>query len=221
MMRQIAIDGPAGAGKSTIAKEVSKKTHFQYVDTGAMYRTLALCCVQNGIDLADEAAVSELCDKAQIEVRYEDGNQLMILEGEDVSEKIRTSDISAAASAISKYIAVRERLVAMQQKIAEEYDVVMDGRDIGTKVLPAASLKIYLTASVEVRAERRYKEFLEKGMECDLEEVKKDIAQRDHNDMTREHSPLTKADDAIEIDTSYMSIEEVADKVFELLEERE
>lgn len=220
MMRQIAIDGPAGAGKSTIAKEVAKKTGFQYVDTGAMYRTLAFLCIKNDADPACEDEIVRLCENAEIEIRYEDGRQIMMLEGEDVSEKIRTEEISAAASSISKYIAVREKLVSLQQKIAGEYDVVMDGRDIGTKVLPDADLKIYLTASVDVRAERRYREYIEKGIECDIEKVKKDIAKRDVSDMTREHSPLVKADDAVEIDTSYMTIEEVAEKVFSLLEEK-
>lgn len=212
-MRKLAIDGPAGAGKSTIAKILSKKMGFMYVDTGAMYRTLGLACLRAGIDLEDETSVSEVCAKAPIVIKYLDGVQKMYLDGEDVSETIRTEEVSAAASTTSKFRKVRERLVKMQRDLSEEYDVVMDGRDIGTQVLPNADLKIYLTASVRVRAERRYKEYMEKGQECNLEEIMADIAARDHQDMTREISPLCKAEDAIEVDTSGMDIDEVVEKI--------
>ena len=215
-MKQIAIDGPAGAGKSTIAKILAERLDYMYVDTGAMYRTIALACLKKGIDLADEEAVSNVCTEADITVKYENGVQKMYLDGEDVSETIRTEEVSKAASDTSKYLKVRERLVQMQRDLTKEYNVIMDGRDIGTAVLPDATLKIYLTASVEVRAQRRYKEYKEKGIECTLEEIKKDIEQRDYNDMTREISPLCKAEDAIEVDTSDLSIEEVVQKVISL-----
>ena len=180
-MKQIAIDGPAGAGKSTIAKQLSKDLGYVYIDTGAMYRTIALYCLKKEADLDDEELISALCSEAEIDIRYLDGVQHMFLGEEDVSEAIRTEQVSQAASAVSKYPKVRMRLVEMQRELAKQYDVVMDGRDIGTHVLPDASLKIYLTASVDVRAERRYKEYLAKGLPCDLEEMKKDIAERDHN----------------------------------------
>lgn len=216
-MKQIAIDGPAGAGKSTIAKRLSEELGFVYIDTGAMYRTIGLACIQKGVDLGDEAAVTEVAEQAQIDIQYLDGVQHMFLSGEDVSGLIRTEEVGNAASKISQYLKVRELLVAMQQELGTKYNVVMDGRDIGTKVLPNASLKIYLTASVEVRAKRRYKEYTEKGIAADYEEIKRDIAQRDHNDMTREHSPLCKAEDAVEVDSSDLSIEEVVKTVKELL----
>lgn len=217
MMKQIAIDGPAGAGKSTIAKRLSAELGYVYIDTGAMYRTIGLYCLKQGADLENEEQISDLCGQAVIDIRYQDGVQHMYLEDEDVSETIRTEEVSAAASTVSKYPRVRERLVRMQQELAQRYDVVMDGRDIGTKVLPEADLKIYLTASVEVRAERRYKEYLAKGVSCDLEEIKRDIAARDHQDMTREHSPLCKAEDAVEVDSSNLSIDEVVKTIKELI----
>lgn len=208
-MRQIAIDGPAGAGKSTIAKALSAKLNFMYVDTGAMYRTIALYCLRNNADIDKEDQIAQLSAEAPIRIRYEDGKQLMFLDEEDVTAAIRQEEVGNTASAISKYAAVRKRLVAMQQQLGREYDVVMDGRDIGTQVLPEAGLKIYLTASVEVRAERRYRELIEKGQECNFEDIKKDIEQRDYNDMHREISPLCKAEDAVELDTSDLNIEEV------------
>ena len=216
-MKQIAIDGPAGAGKSTIAKRLAAELGYVYIDTGAMYRTIALFCLRQQADLNDEEVVSALAAEAELDIRYLDGVQHMFLKEEDVSETIRTEEVSQAASKVSQYPKVREELVRMQQELAAQYDVVMDGRDIGTKVLPNASLKIYLTASVEVRAERRYKEYLQKGLPCDLEEIKKDIAERDHSDMTREHSPLCKAEDALTVDTSDMNVEEVVDTIRGLL----
>lgn len=217
-MKQIALDGPAGAGKSTIAKAISKKLGFMYVDTGAMYRTIALYCINKNANLENEELISKLCMEAPIKITYENEVQHMYLEGVDVSTDIRTEQISKAASDISKFGAVRERLVAMQQQLGKEYDVIMDGRDIGTVVLPDASLKIYLTASSEVRALRRYNEYKEKGQEADLEALKKDIEQRDYNDMHRKISPLMKARDAIEVDTSNMNIEEVVEHVSKLYE---
>ena len=206
---QIAIDGPAGAGKSTIAKRISKDLGFMYVDTGAMYRTLGLCCLENGIDIDDEDAVTACCMESDIDVRYEDGVQHMYLNGEDVTGRIRQEAVGNAASDVSKYAGVRENLVAMQQELGHRYDVVMDGRDIGTKVLVDAELKIYLTASVECRAMRRYKELIDRGEQADLKAVEDDIRNRDHNDMTRAISPLCKAEDAIEVDTTEMNIDEV------------
>ncbi len=217
-MKQIALDGPAGAGKSTIAKAISKKLGFMYVDTGAMYRTIALYCINKNADLEDEELISKLCNEAPIKITYEDGAQHMYLDGVDVSSDIRTEVISKASSDISRFGAVRERLVAMQQELGNEYNVIMDGRDIGTVVLPNATLKIFLTASSQVRAQRRYNEYKEKGIEADLEALKKDIEQRDYNDSHRAISPLKKADDAIELDTSDMGIEEVVSAVIDLYE---
>jgi len=219
-MKQIALDGPAGAGKSTIAKRIAEKLQFVYIDTGAMYRTLALACLKQGVDTADEEKVSQTAEAADLDIRYIDGSQHMFLEGEDVSGQIRTEEVSKAASDTSKFQRVRDRLVYLQQQLAEKYNVVMDGRDIGTVVLPYADLKIFMTASVEVRAMRRYKEYLEKGQACDLEAIKEDIAQRDYNDTHRANSPLRQAQDAVLLDTSDMSIDEVADAIIRLYEER-
>ncbi|MCF0229526.1 MAG: (d)CMP kinase [Parasporobacterium sp.] len=215
-MKQIAIDGPAGAGKSTIAKRVAEKLQFVYIDTGAMYRTLALACIINHVDIADEIRVSETAEAADLDIRYIDGVQHMFLGDEEVSGRIRTEEVSKAASDTSKYQRVRTRLVALQQELAEKYNVVMDGRDIGTVVLPGADLKIFMTASADVRAERRFKEYTGKGILCSLEEIKKDIASRDYNDSHRANSPLKKAEDAFELDTSFMDIEEVTDRILEL-----
>lgn len=219
-MSQIAIDGPAGVGKSTAAKNIAKLKGFMYVDTGAMYRTIGLACLERGIALDDEEKVSECCREADIDIRYENKVQHMFLEGRDVSTDIRREEVGKAASDVSKFAAVRERLVAMQQELGNRYDVVMDGRDIGTKVLVNADLKIYLTATSQCRAERRYKELIGKGETCDLEEIRKDIEDRDRNDMTRALSPLKKADDAIELDTSEMTAQEVADEIIRLFEEK-
>lgn len=215
-MRQIAIDGPAGAGKSTVAKEIAKKMNLMYVDTGAMYRVIGMACLESGIDVNDEEKVSECCKEADIEIRYIDGVQHMYLDGRDVSSDIRQEEVGKAASDVSRFAAVRERLVAMQQDLGNRYDVVMDGRDIGTKVLPGADLKIYLTATSMCRAKRRFDELTARGEKCDLEEIKRDIEQRDYNDMHRAISPLCKADDAIEVDTSDMNIEQVTDTIIAL-----
>lgn len=217
-MKQIALDGPAGAGKSTIAKKVAEQLKFVYIDTGAMYRTLALACIKNNIDISDEDKVSETAENADLDIRYIDGVQHMMLGDEDVSTQIRTEQVSKAASDTSKYKRVRDRLVKLQQELAEKYNVVMDGRDIGTVVLPKADLKIFMTASVEVRALRRFNEYTEKGIECDLPSIKKDIEQRDYNDSHRANSPLQMAEDAVELDTTNMGIEQVAAEVIRLFE---
>jgi len=219
-MRQIALDGPAGAGKSTIAKRIAQELGFVYIDTGAMYRTLALACLKQEIPVSEEERICSAAESADLDIQYIDGVQHMLLDGEDVSEQIRTETVSKAASDTSKYQRVRTRLVALQQQLAEKYDVVMNDRDIGTVVLPNADLKIFLTASVDVRAQRRYNEYLEKGIPCDLDAIREDIRERDYNDMHRENSPLTKAEDAVEVDTSFMNIEEVTAEVIRLYEQR-
>ncbi|MCR5324682.1 MAG: (d)CMP kinase [Lachnospiraceae bacterium] len=206
----IAIDGPAGAGKSTIAKRLALKLGFIYIDTGAMYRAITLFYVEKGIDCENEAAVIEKLDEIDIAIKYIDGTQHVFLNGVDVSGEIRTQKVSDNASKISAIAKVREKLVALQQKMAESENVVMDGRDIGSVVLPNADLKIYLTASVEVRADRRYKELIEKGQEADLETIKKEIEDRDYRDMHRENSPLIRVPEAKLVDTSDLNIDEAA-----------
>ncbi len=220
MAKAIAIDGPAGAGKSTIAKKVAKELGFIYVDTGAMYRAMALYMIDNGIAPEESEKISATCQSADITIKYEDGVQVVYLNGKNVNSLIRTEAVGNMASASSVNGDVRKKLVELQQKLAETTDVVMDGRDIGTVVLPNADLKVYLTASVDVRANRRYKELVEKGVECDLEAIKTDIADRDYRDMHREISPLKQADDAILVDSSDMTIDEVAERILELFKER-
>ncbi len=220
MSFNIAIDGPAGAGKSTIAKKVASRFGYIYVDTGAMYRAMALFLLREGVDPADEKAVSERSGEADITIRYVDKEQVVFLNGENVNGLIRTEEVGNMASATSVNGNLRKKLVELQQKLAAQENVVMDGRDIGTVVLPDAQLKVYLTASVEVRADRRFKELTEKGVSCDLEQIKEDIRDRDHRDMTREISPLKQAEDAILVDSSDMTIQEVVDKISRLAEER-
>ena len=215
-----AIDGPAGAGKSTIAKQLAKELSFIYVDTGAMYRSMALYFMRNGIAKEDEAAISDACKTVEVSIAYENGEQQVLLNGENVSKEIRKEEVGKMASATSVYKEVRKKLVELQQKLAADKDVIMDGRDIGTCVLPNAQVKIYLTASVETRAERRYQELLEKGAACDLEVIKKDIADRDYQDMHREISPLKQADDAILVDSSDMGIEEVVETIKNIYREK-
>ena len=212
----IAIDGPAGAGKSTIAKKVAKELSFIYVDTGAMYRAMALYLLEKGI--SGDEKISEACHDADISIRYENGEQQVILNGKNVTAFLRKEEVGKTASTVAKYGKVREKLVSLQQKIASENDVIMDGRDIGTVVLPNAEVKIYLTASSRVRAERRYKELQEKGETCDLDQIEKDIILRDEQDMNREISPLRQADDAVLVDSSDMSIEEVVNCLSDIVE---
>ncbi len=216
MSKSIAIDGPAGAGKSTIAKIVSKKLGFIYIDTGAMYRAMAVHMIRNGVSGEDSAEIEKNIDSADISIGHENGEQVVYLNGENVNSQLRTEQVSAMASKTSANAKVRAKLVELQQKMAKTTNVVMDGRDIGTVVLPDSELKVYLTAGTRVRAERRYKELIEKGETCNIDEIEEDIKERDHRDMTRENSPLKKADDAVEIDSSYMTIDEVADKIIEL-----
>ena len=214
-MYNIAIDGPAGAGKSTIAKEVSKRLGFIYVDTGAMYRAMALSCLRAGVDVTDEAAVTATTDKADVKIAYKDGSQIVLLNGEDVSTEIRKEEVGKNTSKIAVYGKVREKLTALQKELAASSDVVMDGRDIGTSVLPNADLKIFLTASVETRAKRRYDELVAKGETPDLKVIEEDIVARDYNDSHREISPLTQAEDAILVDSSNMTIEEVVTTIID------
>ena len=218
MSFSIAIDGPAGAGKSTIAKSIAKKMGFIYIDTGAMYRTIGLYLSRKGIGPNDQESISKFCHEPQIDLKYENGEQLIFLNHENVSKAIRTEDAGKMASAVAINKQVRERLVCLQREMAMKADVIMDGRDIGTCVLPNANIKIYLTASTEVRARRRYDELIERGMEADLAIIEKDIMNRDYQDMNREISPLCQADDAILLDSSDMTIEEVIQKIISLCE---
>lgn len=215
---KIAIDGPAGAGKSSIAKLVAKKLSFVYVDTGAMFRTAAYYFLSQGKDPSDAEMVTEECEKISISIEYKDGAQHIFLDGTDVSTEIRQEEVGKNASVVAKNQAVRNRLLALQRQMAEKQDVIMDGRDIGTVVLPDAQVKIYLTASASVRAERRYKELVEKGESCNLKKIEEDIIARDEQDMNREIAPLKQAEDAVLVDSSYMTIEEVVDKIIEIVE---
>ncbi len=220
MAFQIAIDGPAGAGKSTVAKGIAKKLGFIYVDTGAMYRALGLFFLRRQISADDENTINENIDQADVQLLLEDGIQHVLLNGEDVSTAIRTEKAGMTASKISTYLKVREKLVAAQQKIAGEQNVVMDGRDIGTVVLPGAQLKIFLTASVEERARRRYAELEPKGVKADIREIEEDIKKRDYQDTHREHSPLRQAEDAVLVDTTEIDADGVIEKIVQLAEER-
>ena len=217
MSYSVAIDGPAGAGKSTIAKMVAKKLGFIYVDTGAMYRAMALHLLRKGIPATDSAAISAACEDADITIRYQNGEQVVLLNGENVNGLIRTEEVGNMASSSSTNGDVRKKLVALQQKLAKTAEVIIDGRDIGTVVLPDADVKIYLTAGSDVRAKRRFDELTAKGEICDLQKIEKDIIERDERDMNREISPLKQADDAILVDSSYMTIEEVVEKIISLI----
>ena len=220
MSFNVAIDGPAGAGKSTIARACAEKTGFLYVDTGAMYRAIGLYFLDQGIDIRDEEACREHLDEISVRIAYEEGLQQIYLNDENVSARIRTQEAGEAASVTSAYKAVREKLLELQRKTASENDVIMDGRDIGTTILPEAELKIYLTASSEERARRRYKELLEKGQEASLDDIQKEIEERDYRDMHREISPLKMAEDAVLVDSSDMTISEVTETIIALIEER-
>ena len=219
MAFNIAIDGPAGAGKSTIAKKVAKKLSYIFVDTGAMFRAMALYCIRNGVNKEDEAAVSAACEQIEVSISYENGEQQVLLNGENVNGFIRTEEVGNTASSISVYGKVREKLLELQRRLAASQNVIMDGRDIGTCVLPNAQVKIYLTASVETRGKRRFLELQEKGQECNLEEICEDIRDRDYRDMHREIAPLKQAEDAVLVDSSHMTIEEVVETILELVKQ--
>lgn len=220
VMNSIAIDGPAGAGKSTIARRVAKELSYIYVDTGAMYRAMALYMIRNGISPDDSEGISSKCGDASISIEYRDGEQVVLLDGENVNSFLRTEEVSSMASKSSTNADVRQKLVQLQQELAQRQNVVMDGRDIGTVVLPHAQCKIYLTASVQVRAGRRFLELKQKGEEADLCTIEKDIEERDHRDMTRKISPLRQADDAVLVDTSDMTIDEVVGRILEIAGEK-
>ena len=219
-MNSIAIDGPAGAGKSSIAKALSKRLGYIYIDTGAMYRAVALFFLENNVADGTDSRIESLLDKLEISIKYEDGAQKVILNGEDVTGKLRLEEIGKLASKFSAIGSVREKLVALQRKLAQKENVVMDGRDIGTVVLPNADLKIYLSASSKVRAKRRYRELLEKGQtDLDINDIEDEIIKRDEADMNREISPLKQADDAYYLDSSDMTLEEVVSKILSMVKE--
>ena len=219
-MINIAIDGPAGAGESTIAKMVAAEKDYIYVDTGAMFRAMALFLYRNGIDADDSAAISAKCHEPDISIEYRDGVQVVLLNGENVNSLLRTPQVSDMASRSSVNPDVRAKLMELQRELARRQNVVMDGRDIGTVVLPDAQVKIFLTASVEVRAKRRYLEDLEKGLPADLEQIKAQIIERDERDMNRPVAPLKKAEDAVLVDTSDLTIDEVVEKILGIIDEK-
>ena len=216
MSHNVAIDGPAGAGKSTIAKRIARKLGYIYVDTGAMYRVMAYYLIQNQVDAADQEAIAAACQHADISICYQDGEQVVLLNGENVNAYLRTEAVGNMASVSSVVPEVRKKLVELQQKLARETDVVMDGRDIGTVVLPDADVKVYLTASVETRAKRRFLELQEKGEPADLAKIAADIEDRDYRDMHRDISPLRQAEDATLVDSSDMTIDQVVERILEL-----
>lgn len=216
MSQNIAIDGPAGAGKSTIAKLIAKKKGYIYVDTGAMYRAMALYFIEQKIGADEQDKISAAAPGVDVTITYEDGEQVVWLNGRNVNSLIRTEEVGMMTSSISTNKDVRKKLVELQQAIAKKENVVMDGRDIGTCVLPDADVKVYLTADSHVRAVRRYEELRAKGQECDLDVIEKDIIDRDYQDMHRELSPLRQAEDAALLDSSDMTIEEVADAIIKM-----
>lgn len=220
MSINVAIDGPAGAGKSTIARQLAKKFGYVYVDTGAMYRAMAYYFLNHGIKAEDENKIAEACQNVDVTIAYEGGEQQVILNGENITGSIRTEEVGNMASATSVYPVVRTKLVELQRKLAESTNVIMDGRDIGTCVLPNAQVKIYLTASSGTRAKRRYDELTAKGVSCDLAEIEKDIIDRDYRDMHRETSPLKQAEDAVLVDNSEMNIEEVVEAIAAIVTEK-
>lgn len=220
MSFNIAIDGPAGAGKSTIAKRAAKELQFVYVDTGAMYRAIALGILRQGADEENEKSLEDALGKIKVSIGYENGEQQVYLNGENVSGLIRTEEVSRMASAAAAKPQVRAKLTQLQRDLAKRENVLMDGRDIGTAILPQAQLKIYLTASVHTRAKRRYLEQTQRGEQCSLEEIEKDIEERDYRDMHRETAPLCQAADAVLVDSSEMTIEEVVEYILKLARER-
>lgn len=209
----VAVDGPAGAGKSTIAKLVAKEKGYVYVDTGAMYRALALCFLDAGIAPDETDRIIDACEDAKVSIRYEDGIQQVYLNGKNVTSRLREEAVGNMASVSSAVPQVRAKLLELQRELALKEDVIMDGRDIGTNILPHADVKIYLTASVATRAKRRYEELREKGENCSYEDIARDIAERDERDMNRETAPLKRAEDAILVDSSEMTIEEVVTEI--------
>ncbi len=216
----IAIDGPAGAGKSTIARRTAQELSFIYVDTGALYRALAVFLVDEGVSPEDTEKVKEAVKSVKVSIAYENGEQQVLVNGKNVTDRLRAESVGNMASTISAIPAVRAALLDLQRDLAKAHDVLMDGRDIGTNVLPDAELKIYLTASVETRTERRYRDLQEKGVEKPLSEIKKEIEERDHRDMTRAIAPLKQAEDAVYLDTSHMNIDEVVEAIRKLYRER-
>lgn len=214
----VAIDGPAGAGKSTIAKLVAQKKGYIYVDTGAMYRGLAIHFLDQGIQANETEKVILACQDAEVTIQYENGVQQVHLNGRNITSRLRDEEVGNMASVTSAIPQVRAKLLELQQNLARTQNVIMDGRDIGTCVLPNADVKVFLTASVQTRAKRRYDELCEKGIACDLKEIEADIEQRDHRDMTREIAPLKQAEDAVLVDSSRMTIEEVVDAIVKLCE---
>lgn len=216
----IAIDGPAGAGKSTIAKRVAKELSFIYVDTGAMYRAVALYLLKMNVNVQDPEEIGKACTGAAVSIEYKNGEQIVMLNGENVNPYLRTEEVGNMASVSSANPKVREHLLDLQRNLAKENDVVMDGRDIGTTVLPHAQVKIYLTASAVTRAKRRFLELSEKGEACDMEAIKKDIIERDHRDMHRDISPLRQAGDAVLVDSSEMTIDQVVEAILKIYREK-
>lgn len=219
MAYNIAIDGPAGAGKSTIAKKLAADLGYVYVDTGAMYRAMAYYFLQNGIDAKDENAIADACSNVDVTIQYVNGEQQVILNGENVNGVIRKEEVGNMASATSVYPVVRTKLVELQRQLAAKENVIMDGRDIGTVVLPNANVKIYLTASSAVRAKRRFDELTAKGVECDIDAIEKDIIDRDYRDMHRETSPLRQAEDAVLLDSSDLDIDGVVAEMKKIIED--
>lgn len=216
MIYNIAIDGPAGAGKSTIARRVAKELSFIYVDTGAMYRAMALYLLRKEVNRDDTEQIGNICQDAEISIEYQNGEQIVLLNGENVNSYLRTEEVGNMASVSSAVPRVREKLLSLQRKLAKDMSVVMDGRDIGTTILPDADVKIYLTASSLTRARRRYLELQEKGTVCNLDEIQKDIEERDQRDMNREISPLRQAEDAVLVDSSDLTIQQVVDRILQI-----
>ena len=216
MIYNIAIDGPAGAGKSTIARLVAKELSFIYVDTGAMYRAMALYLLRREVNRDDTEQIGNICQDADISIEYQNGEQIVLLNGENVNSYLRTEEVGNMASVSSAVPRVREKLLSLQRKLAKDMSVVMDGRDIGTTILPDADVKIYLTASSLTRAKRRYLELQEKGTVCNLDEIQKDIEERDQRDMNREISPLRQAEDAVLVDSSDLTIQQVVDRILQI-----
>lgn len=216
----IAIDGPAGSGKSTVAKQIAKQLNIVYIDTGAMYRAVGLYCLRNHIDYNDSEKVNAVLGNVNITIELLKGEQIIYLNGENVTQEVRTQQAGQAASAVGTILAVREKLVQLQRELSQDCSVIMDGRDIGTNVLPDATVKIYLDASVEQRTKRRCNELEQKGEQYNIEQVKKEIIKRDENDKNRKYNPLKKAKDAFVIDSSCMSVEQVVNRILNIVDSK-